>query len=591
VAVGNPGAVIANAGLSAYMDWRQEQVAKGEMEPYDPNTYLGSGDPIGFYDWTISIDSSTLGSWVGAGTIVQLVVCDGAGMAPSFVAAGAREVVAPRAKVCSADSSGFNWEFWTRVAGVTDHGEKRNVGDAFAAASGNTSSLGISSPFGSKPWVLQSSPAAQGHTVLSPGVAQILDPPGTKYGVGSPVTTWVTFDTPMLPYDPLTFVSVEGDCNPVMVSARWVDARHLKIVWIPVVPDRGVGIRVQAQRAVSEDDPGIQLDGNGSEVTIVGRAGTSWVGIETGPPATEHVGPNEDDEVWGYGCVGSGAPAQVPQEVLWLPTPTPTRTPPLTRTPTPTGTPSLDTPAYCQFALDLFTCDPPTPIRNIYVGGSGASTAPKTPSPSETPTPTETPSLTPTETASLTPTETGLPTTTTGTPSEGVSPTITRSATTTRTASPTPTRTATPTVTRTPTITPTPTRTPTPTSTSKPVVTGVSVTFSIVNGNELDFTFHLSGATGINDWEIFFDDQSPRFPEPSSFQGPSGWTETFAPGLSFFRACAGSNATCNGQTLLKDGDSFKLFFSGAVPSYCQLDLHLTRDGVNLGNTIATRPGC
>src|SRR5439155_23025423 len=123
------------------------------------------------------------------------------------------------------------------------------------------------------------------------------------------------------------------------------------------------------------------------------------------------------------------------------------------------------------------------------------------------------------------------------------SPTNTPTPSLTRTATQTPTLTGTPTRTLTPTISPTRTLTP------KPVLTGLSVLFSIRNGNEIDFTFNLSGAQGFNDWEIIFADQNPTFPSPNSFSGPIGWTETFRPGLTVFHACAGSGGVCNGTAV------------------------------------------
>jgi len=58
-----------------------------------------------------------------------------------------------------------------------------------------------------------------------------------------------------------------------------------------------------------------------------------------------------------------------------------------------------------------------------------------------------------------------------------------------------------------------------------------------------------------------------------------------------FHACAGSNAVCNGTAVVQNGDQFSLIFGSPVPSYCQIELHLTQNGQNIGVTTASRPGC
>ncbi len=268
------------------------------------------------------------------------------------------------------------------------------------------------------------------------------------------------------------------------------------------------------------------------------------------------------------------------------------------------GSPSL---AILNYApADLITTGPTGPTRIATASQLGLRAEDNldalkcrqagTTSSTTTPTFTITPTPTPTGSITNTPTETSTPTNT---------PTITRTATITETIIITVTNTFTPTPTIAPSLTPTPTPTPSPTRspsptptrtpTPKPVVTGLSVSFTVspTNPNQVTFTFNLFGAEGINDWEIIFADQSLQpFPQPQTFSGPTGWTETFAPGLPVFRACAGANAQCNGTAFLSNGDTFVMTFSPAFPAnLCNIELHLTRDGVNIGTTIAGRPQC
>lgn len=169
-------------------------------------------------------------------------------------------------------------------------------------------------------------------------------------------------------------------------------------------------------------------------------------------------------------------------------TATPTKTFTLTNTPTFTGTAPTPTPTYTPTATNTGTRTfTPTYTKTITPTFTGAS-----PTPTRTPTITNTRTNTSTVTATHTQTPT-LTKTSTGTNTEGPSPTFTRTFTITRT----PTIIPTSTVTRTNTTGPSPTFTITPTPTASPTITNTpegTPTPTAILPNVL-----ISGAQGFPD--------------------------------------------------------------------------------------------
>jgi hypothetical protein len=113
----------------------------------------------------------------------------------------------------------------------------------------------------------------------------------------------------------------------------------------------------------------------------------------------------------------------------------------------------------------------------------------------------------------------------------------------------------------------------------------------VTTGTSVVFTWHLSGATGINDFEID-PAVNPGWGIPQQFFGPpSGWTETFhgLPG-EVFHACAGSGGVCNGAAQMQDGDQFTIILNQPYAG-CTLVVGVTQNGASLGTTVAARPSC
>lgn len=451
-----------------------------------------------FNGYVISVNTQMIAHrWRGARTIVQLMTCNvGQGgnenIPNTFLQNGASNVITVTGLVSFYESIPFNQEMWPRLSGFAERGLRRNVADAFALAKNarvlaeqSNLLLGINPPG----WILFS--REEGKTVLSPGVAQVMDRPGTLYLQGATVDTWVTFDTPMWPYPTEYLVALTGSCDPRLLSAQWIDDRHLKMTWVaqkggPIEQPTEASVRIRASGAVSKDDRFIQLDGNTAHARFEKHAddpeGADIVVVHQGP-SPDHMGPNRDDQVWGYGCVLTGATSYEPPNILWLdtatPTPTPTNTPTFTPTPTPTPT---KTPT-------------PTPFRPVTGGFIPINDGDPPETPTPTPTPTETGTPTPTITPSPTLTVETVTPTPTLTPTETVTPTPSHSPTPTTT----PTRTPSPPPSNTPTRTSTPTLTPSPSPTVDPFA-GLFLRVSAT-----DFSAHSTT------YEVGFDDnRDPR---------------------------------------------------------------------------------
>ena len=300
-------------------------------------------------DWFLSI--TPLGVqryWHDANTIVELRSCSTYSFAASF---NAREFIAPPSTALYFDTS--NDTLWDRIAGTADEGEKRNVGDAFAASDLPKQGYHLFS-------------REHGWTVLSPAVASVEPRSSTTVSVGSVVHQQITFDTPIGAANPyvadifkirqglmVDAIAADNSCNARVDprASHWVNDRVYEVVWTPY---RAGSVRfyLGANLFFSNDNDAL-LDGNQQ------------------PAGTDHVGPNGDPYIYPMSCVDSpGTTGLSPLSVestgamtiTWtlepIVTVSPTWTPiaPIRRTNTPTSTQTAtSTPTSTQTATPSAT--------------------------------------------------------------------------------------------------------------------------------------------------------------------------------------------------------------------------------------------
>ncbi len=316
-----------------------------------------SSDGLGT-DYTLSIGGNLIEArWRDANTIVQISACDSAGLASNFKA---REFIGYPAALYEDQLAKDNSEFWGRLDGTRDNGQKRNVGDAFNGS--------LLQKTGFVPYS-----RANGRTVLSPSVVSYSPANGAQLPVGTEARVTITFDTPMDPrWHPLI---VSGCGISYLTFANWTDNHTYSYGFIPQAAGQTrLGAVAHFARSLSSQNYFAtsrfgDLDGN------------------TKPVGTDHVGANGDNFEWSVGCVGSTIPSTS--------TPQPTVAPPSTATPQPTVTP----PSTATSQPTSTTQATATPEATSTPSATASATATATASPTASPTPSPSPSPTATSTA------------------------------------------------------------------------------------------------------------------------------------------------------------------------------------------------
>ena len=277
-----------------YRDAREEleSMLKEELGLVKGKDY--SYKPDGMWIWPGALGRH----WRDASSIVHLAACYGSGFGAIF---NAREFIAPGGMTFTFKTVGtgeweysqpndFAVEFYERLNGKREKGEKRAVGDAFAASTQALSGVDRYQRLGASGFFRHD---GSGKTVLAPAVTakkfensvqtKVVDDAGVEKP--NEVSGSIEFDAAMAAVTPKLVVEASGSCKPELIedTMRWEQDRALSITFR--AHENGIAIfRLRVPHARSSGN-GTPLDGN------------------TDPSRTDRVGPNGDVYEWQITCM------------------------------------------------------------------------------------------------------------------------------------------------------------------------------------------------------------------------------------------------------------------------------------------------